>query len=143
MDIKELMVGDLFRVNRDKLCIKKDTIVQVRGIDGDDKLEKYGLFGSAHCHPLDEKQFDGGIWLDYLDPIPLTQEILKKNGFEYYHKNFASTDYDSPFKLEMVEWPDENGNGGLWLIRGLLKIRFVHELQNVIRLCEIDKEIQL
>ena len=47
MDIKELMVGDLFRVNRDKLCIKKDTIVQVRRIDGDDKLEDYGLFGSA------------------------------------------------------------------------------------------------
>lgn len=76
-----------------------------------------------------------------LEPIPLTAEILKKNGFEYYHKNFASTDYDSPFKLEMVEWPDENGNGGLWLIKGLFKIRFVHELQHALRLCGIDKEI--
>lgn len=137
------MIGDLLRVNRDGLCIKKDTIVQVRGIDGDNKFEEKGLVGCVNCRPLDKMQFDGGIWLDYLSPLPLTQEILKKNGFEYYHKNFASTDYDSPFKLEMVEWPDENGNGGLWLIRGLLKIRFVHELQNAIRLCEIDKEIQL
>lgn len=78
-----------------------------------------------------------------LEPIHLTPEILKKNGFEYYHKNFASTDYDSPFKLEMVGWPDENGNGGLWLINGLFKIRFVHELQHALRLCEIEKEIVL
>lgn len=76
--------------------------------------------------------------LDRIFPIPLTDEILRKNGFEYYHKNFASTDYDSPFKLEMMEWPDENGNGGLWIINGLFKIRFVHELQHALRLCGIN-----
>lgn len=81
--------------------------------------------------------------IEWIEPISLTSDILKKNGFEYYHKNFASTDYDSPFKLEMVEWPDENGNGGLWLIKGLFKIRFVHELQHALRLCGIDKTIEL
>ena len=81
--------------------------------------------------------------IEWIEPISLTSDILKKNGFEYYHKNFASTDYDSPFKLEMVEWPDENGNGGLWLINGLFKIRFVHELQHALRMCGIDKTIEL
>lgn len=87
--------------------------------------------------------YEGDASLDRIFPIPLTDEILKKNGFDYYHKNFVSTDYDSPFKLEMVGWPDENGNGGLWLINGLFKIRFVHELQHALRLCEIEKEIVL
>ena len=81
--------------------------------------------------------------LDRIFPIPLTDEILRKNGFEYYHKNFASTDYDSPFKLEMMEWPDENGNGGLWIINGLFKIRFVHELQHALKLAGIEKTIEL
>ena len=83
MKASELMVGDLLRVNRDGLCIKKDTIVQVRGIDGDNKFEKMGLIGCANCRPMDKKQFDGGIWIDYLSPIPLTPEILEKNFREY------------------------------------------------------------
>ena len=75
-------------------------------------------------------------------PIPLTGVILKANGFEYRHKNFAALSYEHPFQLEIVEWPDENGIG-LWMVRGLLKIRYVHELQHAIRLCGIEKEIKL
>ena len=73
-------------------------------------------------------------------PIPLTDAILKANGFEYHHKNFAALSYEHPFQLEMVEWPNENGIG-LWMVGGLLKIRYVHEFQHAIRLCDIDKVI--
>ena len=79
---------------------------------------------------------------DEIDPIPLTDAILKSNGFEYHHKNFAALSYVHPFQLKMVEWPDENGIG-LWMIGGLFKIRYVHELQHAMKLCEIDKEIKL
>ena len=79
---------------------------------------------------------------DEIDPIPLTDAILKSNGFEYHHKNFAALSYVHPFQLEMVEWPDEKGIG-LWMIGGLFKIRYVHELQHAMKLCEIDKEIKL
>lgn len=77
------MIGDWVRVNRDGLCIKKNTAVRVMGIDGESKLKEKGLVGCAGCHPLDKNQFDGGIWIDYLDPIPLTPEILEKNGFVF------------------------------------------------------------
>lgn len=139
MDIKELMVGDLFRVNRDKLCIKKDTIVQVRRIDGDDKLEEYGLFGSAHCHPLDEKQFDGGIWLDYLDPIPLTPEILEKNGFEEFDgwRILDMDDVEIRWIGTTLEISGSHGN------MELPNVQCIHELQHALRLCRIDKEIVL
>lgn len=80
---------------------------------------------------------------DEFEPIPLTDAILKINGFQYYHKNFASLTPNHPFRLEMVEWPDENGKGGLWVVGGIIKIRYVHELQNALKVCEIDKEIKL
>lgn len=76
-----------------------------------------------------------------IEPIPLTPEILEKNGFEYFHKNFASLDHDSAFRIEMVNWPDEFGNGGLWIFAELIKIRYVHDLQHCLRLCEINKKI--
>ena len=79
---------------------------------------------------------------DEIEPIPLTDAILKANGFEYHHKNFAALSHVHPFQLEMVEWPDENGIG-LWMIGGLFKIRYVHELQHAMKLCDIDKEIKL
>ena len=77
---------------------------------------------------------------DEIEPIPLTDAILKANGFDYHHKNFAALSYEHPFQLEMMEWPDENGIG-LWMVRGLLKIRYVHELQHALRLCGVDKEL--
>ena len=83
-----------------------------------------------------------GVSRTCVKPIPLTDEILKKNGFEYYHKNFASLSYDHPFRLKMVEWPDENGIG-LWRMDGIIEIRFVHQLQHILNLIGYDKEIIL
>lgn len=75
-------------------------------------------------------------------PIPLTDAILKRIGFEYYHKNLAALDRESPFQLEMIEWPNESGIG-LWMVGGLIKIRFVHELQNAMRMAGIRKYIDI
>ena len=161
MKAKDLMIGDWVRVNRDGLCIKKDTIVQVRGIDGDDKIEEKGLFGAAHCHPLDEDQFDGGIWLDYLDPIPLTPEILEKNGFERCVSSIVRTSTaaipvcDSN-QFATADFPDLRIiDRGIWHYSlrtpvvcdlkhyEIHEIKYVHELQHALRLCGIEKEISL
>ena len=77
------------------------------------------------------------------EPIPLTDTILNKNGFQYYHKNFASLSHTHPFRLEMVEWPDENGRGGLWTVGGIINVRYVHEFQHALKVCGVDKEIKL
>lgn len=144
MKAEELFVGALVRVNRDGLCIKKDTIVEVRAVDADDKLMEKGLVGSAHCRPLDDDQFDGGIWCEYLEPIPLTPEILEKNGFE-----------PTPAPSERVwkhngqeVWLDNEGKNywaniknGEFYFEGY--IEHTHELQHALRLCGIEKEIKL
>lgn len=142
MKANELFPGSLVRVNRDGLCIKKDTIVEVRAVDADDKLPEKGLVGAAHCRPLDDDQFDGGIWCEYLDPIPLTAEILEKNGFTRF-----GTDYilkEMHFGLENPSIPS-NYLDNYWLRVSIkaVHIEYVHQIQNALRLCGIDKEIEL
>ena len=76
-------------------------------------------------------------------PIPLTDEILRNNGFEYFHKNYASLSYEHPFALRLDKWPDENGLGGVWTVCEIIEIRYVHQLQHALRDCGIDKEIKI
>lgn len=150
MKAEELMIGDILRVNRDGICITKDTIVQVRGIDADNKFKFGELVGSATCHPLDNSQFDGGIWFDYLDPIPLTPEILEKNGFKRKQKTFEYFEYkERGLDIEIeyfescicmdIEW-NVPGSWGYNRLHSIT-IENVHELQHALRLCGIEKEI--
>lgn len=131
INIKDIRVGDYLRVNRD-VCIKKGTIVEVRGIDADNRFENH--IGCASCRPLDDNQFDGGIWLDYLDPIPLTAEILEKN---------------FPEPTDGLTWfPEEGGfNCHTYVpkceINAFGLFKYVHQLQNALRMCGITKEIEL
>ena len=138
MKANELFTGALARVNRDGLCIKKDTIVEVRAVDADDKLIEKGLIGSAHCRPLDDNQFEGGIWCEYLDPIPLTPEILEKNGFS---NNYIEDDLSYA--------TDAGGDvigvhivAGKWIMDEMY-LNYVNQLQLAFRLCGIEKEIVL
>lgn len=120
MTAKELMIGDWVMNTYNR---KPEQVCEVR--------ERMAMLDYNDLYDYDE-----------IEPIPLTDAILKANGFEYHHKNFAALSYVHPFQLEMVEWPDENGIG-LWMIGGLFKIRYVHELQHAMKLCDIDKEIKL
>ena len=97
--------------------------------------------------------YDGYICTDsfedshdyYFDPIPLTPEILEKNGFE--KKTFYGI-YDDYFDLDIREYSD-----GLYIVTyhscefnipdQTIHLSWVHELQNFMRHCGIDKEIVL
>ena len=161
MEANELMIGNYLRVNRDGLCIKKGTIVEVRGIDADDKLIEKGLIGSTHCRPLDDNQFEGGIWCEYLDPIPVTPEILERNGFNTvrgsestymwgFHngrRDFATvciTFYNEPIggvsRLLKIETNSKKEDG----INAAhsCDVDYVHQLQQALRLCGIKKDIK-
>lgn len=150
MNTEELMIGDLVRVNKD-VSIKKGTIVEIRAIDAD--REFHELKGCTTCVPIDNPDgLSGGVWLDYLEPIPLTKEILERNGFvagdsgrEYlgYLKYYLFDDRNRCrlalkwyIKDNLCEMPLEEAP--FWII-----IKFVHQLQHVLLSCEIDKEIKL
>ena len=108
------------------------------------------------------------VGFDGVDPIPLTTEILEKNGF-YYGYTSNEEDLASSTIAQLSEddkgwcWDEGDGaikvifpnetDGGLLilddqsfdrhLVMGFGETIFLHELQNALRLCEIKKEIVL
>ena len=75
---------------------------------------------------------------DTVEPIPLTEEILKKNGF-------LGNDYG---EIIIGEWRIMCDCSNVAILHNEhvdidIPIRYVHELQHALKLCRIDKEIEL
>lgn len=81
-------------------------------------------------------------------PIPLTKEILIKNGWleesdyenDLYGGHFPE---DKKHRLEL----DIDGSEVWWTINCveyyIIPLHYVHDLQHALKLCEIDKTIEL
>ena len=78
MDIRELRVGDIVTTNGKPMGTKKGDYYRVIEIDSKNKLDD--LVGSAAIESVSDKYSRVGAWVDYLNPIPLTDELLKKIG---------------------------------------------------------------
>lgn len=85
--------------------------------------------------------------IDQVKPIPITAEILEKNFSQ--HSRYVYDHCDDYFDLYITEFSD-----GLWCVTfdeiemsGLptwkMYVSNVHELQHALRLCNIEKEIEL
>ena len=85
---------------------------------------------------------------DKIEPVPLTAEILEKNGFvgdkqvmQYY---FTEDGQKYHFSLRQMYDKDDNPKGySFFAFNVLTIIDYVHQLQHALRLCGIDKEIVL
>lgn len=89
---------------------------------------------------------DNGTARYTIEPIPLTEEILKKNGFKFdgcfwcYHK--------SDFERVMIRFCSEDEDDmneraynfyvNHWVIDENYRIDYVHELQRALRLCGLN-----
>lgn len=97
-----------------------------------------------------------------LRPIPLTHEILEKNGFTKYdvghnvcgwaildddhlHSSIPFTLTDNDFDTEQGEykWGPVEDDREESFVREIGRINYVHELQHALKLCKIEKEITL
>ena len=84
-------------------------------------------------------------------PIPLTEEILEKNGFEVTRNMSSSRNKDvwslhvSKYKMfHIVEHHNKKMFPYFWIeIGSNSDIKYVHQLQHALRLCGIDKTIEL
>ena len=86
-----------------------------------------------------------------IEPIPLTEEILEKNGFEnigddtyqleekpfWFWVDFFRHTYGCEYDTSTYEYEDDEHRLKLYGIPS------VHELQHALRLCGIEKEIEL
>lgn len=74
------------------------------------------------------------LWLsvDDVEPIPLTAEILEKNGFEFD---------DESSSWAVCERYLLHGHKAMWSVvfgDELVPVNYVHELQHALRLCGLD-----
>jgi len=120
MKAEELMLGDWVRFENSDLC-----------------HQVYAVQGKS-------VKIDKQYWnkADKLQPIPLTAEILEKNGIDPKHTP-TYFDEDENLVIEIFVAP----NGIWWSINlaeyMIFKFNYVHQLQNALNLCGIKKEIIL
>jgi hypothetical protein len=108
------------------------------------------------CIKAEDLCRDACIIETHYEPIPLTPEILEKNGFKklsFSGWEFDYEDEDEVLKYKILWRNDYPKNYSTHLTVnsfsadfGSFKsfnIKYVHELQHVLRLCGIEKEIEL
>ena len=122
MKATDLMIGDLVYIHEPE-C-------KGHRIDSIDELD--GQVGA-----------DGEVY-DECDirPIPLTEEILVKNGWDFRDRQYAiECKEDGQGIVELSR--DEDGY--YWSINWdeylIIRIHYIHELQHILRLCGIEKEL--
>lgn len=154
MTTKELMVGDYITfsdVQNDSNCPKLKVVI----IDKEDVY--VSIDGDPAVDVLDPKELAG---------IPLTPEILEKNGFRRAKEQETSLSsvYMSPYPVRVCEAAkvkvvfydlpicgvkvlvqieaDTKSGGGVNSLHSC-DIEYVHQLQHAIRLCGIEKEFEI
>ena len=108
---------------------------------------------SENCIKFREDETDivADVAYESLYPIPITPEILEKNGFErcedsiLYIWKFSQLRLGSMscFKTANKRWNFDILGKYLSPIKVRGDFDYVHELQHALRLCKIDKEIVL
>ena len=83
--------------------------------------------------------YEGAASYDRIFPIPITPEILEKNGFEEFDgwRILDMDDVEIRWIGTILEISGSHGN------MELPNVQCVHELQHVLRLCGIEKEVVL
>ena len=134
MKIEELSIGDFLLFT-----------------DGDCAVRVEELYNDAQLLISDGDSISEPVHLTHLHPIPLTPEILEKNGWSEF------SDYHNSWKLDIAsdkrvwmfknshDWTFQVMNWGLGYNHSVAKayIKHIHELQHALRLAGIEKEIGL
>lgn len=127
MNDKELMIDDWYLASN-----------QHSTMDGDYTLEFYPkrltIDDLIFAKENDWNECD---WNEFTKSIPLTSEILEKNGFKQADAFRKGYGYDFPSQYIEDMYPIYLRTNGIWNIQcaELIDIKYVHELQHTLRLC--------
>ena len=128
MEATELMIGDWVFNKHHKKYIQ---------------ITPYDFFNHAHL-PNGEKYFASELKVisgrDF-EPIPITKEILEKNGWEHRPTGYVFH-IDGGKSYDNTLWYIFNDNTFV-VENAEFSIKYVHELQHALRLCGITKNIEL
>lgn len=133
MEAKKLMIGDWVSVSGTPMRIAALGTVKAGFLDGKGEMFYHGY--------------------DSIDQIPLTAELLAMNKFKHRGDNHLTYDYGYCYYIEVINCycgsDDEvtvnikAGDYSDFMTELSIRVRYVHELQHALRLCETKKEIEI
>lgn len=124
--------GDLVMTNEIPLfplTVAKGVVYRVTGTNPNKTLKCDGgaILKGAVCLETDEGD-EFGAWVKDIIPIPLTSEILEKNGWKKENVGYSTKNQDPIFLYK--------DNGGGWAVEigdeFISVISFVHQLQHLL-----------
>lgn len=139
MKAAELMIGDLVTF-KDCQNDANPIIIKIWQINADGNALAFVDGWNA----LDEISIDEDVV-----GIPITSEILEENGFGYIEKDAEITHFypgERCFCSDMNLHIGTDRKGHFWMNTSrndIFGLHYVHELQHALRLCGIDKQIEL
>lgn len=123
ININELRIGNFISTNGKPINTSDKGMYKALAIDSKDSFEE--LKGCVTITCDDPRYRDVSAWCQYLEPIPLTPELLKKCGFDrplsVYQKDHVDVIINKK-RLGIAE--DVLGNS-------LIICRYLHQLQNM------------
>lgn len=147
MDIKELSIGNWVNYRPGWKDEETGRIVYESGTGFPVKIEMIYFCRGEGLVQYNDGQNDGIEACDYeLFPIEITPEILEKNGWVEMGGSLYSCYYkDAEFGVQLLEVIDMDDHWDLSINDDLfvIEIKHVHQLQNALTLCGINKNIGL
>ena len=139
MKANELMIGDWMKFPGGTI----DKIVDLPFIEGKGLCASFAASATLFPFPIEK-----------IEPIPLTPEILIRNGFECQDQGGGRIDIWTGFGPDCegdIEIEFNNSTPKHLKINGAFKgeyyvssnILYIHQLQHALRLCGIEKEIEI
>lgn len=134
MKATELMVGDW---------------VYDKHFNGDiEPIQIHNIYGTeVNCktarNHFDVDEIVSGTYMSDLQPIPLTPEILEENGFNISSLTDNRWTYGDIALSKVNDYYVFSSMYDEYMIGTRPHIYYVHELQHALRLCGINKEIEL
>lgn len=143
---EDLRIGDLVRVNRD-CAFPKGTMCAVTDINPLAVLkDKVGVVSLSAISDDDDGPW--GAWCNDIEGIPLTPELLEKNGFkeEQHQKEGTSEWYDFyhyDLGINIVYEVEENKFAAYLDGKKLREIQYAHELQHILWALGLNAELKV
>lgn len=143
---EDLRIGDLVRVSRD-CAFPKGTMCAVTDIRPEKVFkDKVGVVSLSAINDDDDGPW--GAWCCSIEGIPLTPELLEKNGFkeEQHQKEGASEWYDFyhyDLGINIVYEVEGNKFAAYLAGKKLREIKYLHELQHILWALGLNAELKV
>ena len=143
---EDLRIGDLVRTNRD-CAFPKGTMCAVTDIRPEKVFkDKVGVVSLSAINDDDDGPW--GAWCNDIEGVPLTPELLEKNGFEKEQRQKDGTSelydfYHYDLGINVVYEVEENKFAAYLDGKKLREIEYAHELQHILWALGLNAELKV